>query len=244
MRTRRSDHPRRRVDRRGKVAISRVPLHEQVAEEIRAMIISGDLAPGEKIRVSELAEELDVSLTPMREALKVLDKENLVALKTNRGARVSDITVEGTRTVFEVVSRLEALAAELAATRITDDEMAALEDLHAEMAGRHEAGDLPAYFDLNRKIHDLVVDAAQNPDLKRVRTILSFHVERARFLSVATPEHRNKSMADHERMMEALRRRDARAAHDVWQAHLERAGNETCRLVALWKKGADATAAE
>ena len=244
MKTRRSDHPRRRVDRRGKVAISRVPLHEQVADEIRHMIVSGDLVPGEKIRVSELAEDLEVSLTPLREALKILDKDGLVELMTNRGARVSEISVEGTRTLFEVISRLEALAAELAASRITEQEMESLEDLHARMRDRHEAGDLPAYFDLNRQIHDLVVKAAKNPDLARVRTGLAFHVERARFLSVATEEHRERSMHDHDRMTAALRARDAAAAHDVWRAHLERAGNETCRLVGLWKKEAEKTAAE
>lgn len=244
MKTRSSDHPRRRVDRRGKVAISRVPLHEQVAGEIRHMIVTGELNPGEKIRVSELAEDLDVSLTPLREALKILNKEGLVELMTNRGARVSEISVEGTRSLFEVISRLEALAAELAANRITEQEMKSLEELHARMRDRHAAGDLPAYFDLNRKIHDLVVEAAKNPDLARVRTSLAFHVERARYLSVASEGHREKSMQDHDRLMAALRLRDAVVAHDAWCEHLERAGNETCRLVGLWKKGAETTAAE
>ncbi|MDK3074996.1 GntR family transcriptional regulator [Sedimentitalea sp. JM2-8] len=244
MKTRRTDHPRRRVDRRGKVAISRVPLHEQVADEIRHMIVSGELPPGEKIRVSELAEDLDVSLTPLREALKILDKDGLVELMTNRGARVSEISVEGTRSLFEVNSRIEALAAELAASRITEREMQTLEELHARMRDRHEAGDLPDYFDLNRQIHDLVVEAAKNPELARIRTGLAFHVERARFLSVASEGHRGKSMQDHERLMAALRLRDAAAAHDVWREHLERAGNETCRLVGLWKKEAETTAAE
>lgn len=243
MKTRRSDHPRRRVDQRGKLAISRVPLHEQVAAEIRNMIVSGKLLPGEKIRVSQLAEDLDVSLTPMREALKILDKDGLVELMTNRGARVSEISVEGTRSLFEVISRLEALAAELAASRITDEEMRTLQELHLRMGECHRTGDLPAYFNLNRQVHDLVVAAAKNPELTRVRTGLAFHVERARFLSVATDAHREKSMQDHERLMAALRQRDAGAAHEVWRAHLERAGNETCRLVGLWKEETEAAAA-
>lgn len=244
MKTRRSDHPRRRLARGGRVAISRVPLHEQVAAEIRRLIVSGALAPGEKVKVAELAEELDVSPTPLREALKVLDKENLVELTTNRGARVADITVEGTRSLFELIARLEALAAELAAQRITQDELAALESLHSSMVSKHLAGDLPAYFDFNRQIHDLVVQAAKNPDLTRVRTSLAFQVERARFLAVAGDEHRARSVEDHEKLMGALRRRDAESAQMVWRTHLERAGKETCRLVALWKEGGEATAAE
>lgn len=243
MKTRRSANPRQRVNSRGKVVISRQPLHERVADQIRGMIVSGDLAPGSKIRVGELAEEFDVSLTPLREALKVLANEDLVELTTNRGARVAEISVEGTRNLFELISRLEALAAELAARRISPDRMAKLEDLHAEMRGHHEAGHLAEYFDLNRQIHDLVVTAADNPNLERVRTSLSAHVERARFLSAATPGHRDRSMQDHEDLMTALRARHPKAAHRIWQSHLERAGQETCRLVAAWKEATD-TAAE
>lgn len=243
MKTRKTEHPRRRVTSRGKQVISRIPLHEQVAEEVRRMIITGTLAPGEKIRISELAEELDVSMTPMREALKILAKESLVELMANRGARVSEITVEGTRSQFEVISRLEALAAELAAERITEDELARLDGLHAQMVESHAASDLPGYFDCNLKIHNLVVEAAKNPDLTRVRTLLGFHVERARFLSVATQGHRAVSMEDHAKLMRALRARDPEAARDIWQAHLQRAGDEACRLVAQWQEELEASAA-
>lgn len=243
MNTKRPRNSRQRLDRRGKVAISRLPLHEQVADQIRRLIVSGELAPGSKIRASELAQDLDVSLTPMREALKILDKENLVELTTNRGARVSGITVEGIRSLFEVISRLEALGAELAARRITDEELVVLEGLHQRMRGHHERDELADYFDLNRQIHDLIVEAAKNPDLTRVRTGLAFHVERARYLSVATSGHRDRSMQEHEDLMAALRARNPEAARSIWQTHLEHAGEESCRLVAKWKEAAD-TAAE
>lgn len=236
MKTRRSNHPRQRVDGRGKVVISRLSLHEQVADELRQMIIFGELAPGEKIKVSALAAQLDVSLTPLREALKVLDKESLVELTANRGARVTEISVDSTRSLFEVVSSLEALAAKLAATRITEEELDVLDHLHARMKVCHEEGDMAAYFNLNREIHDLVVEAAKNTDLTRVRTSLSFQVDRARALSSITPEHRDLSIEDHEALMEALRQRDPVAAQTIWQLHLERAGNEFCRIVALWNE--------
>jgi len=243
MKTRRSNHPRQRIDDRGKVAISRLSLHEQVADELRQMIVVGELAPGEKIKVSELASDLDVSLTPLREALKVLGKEGLVELTANRGARVTGISVDSTRSLFEVVSSLEALAARLAAMRITDEELEVLEKLHSDLKCRHEEGDVAAYFDLNRQIHDLVVDAAKNENLTHVRTSLSFQVERARALSSITSEHRDLSIGDHEALMEALRRHDPSAAQETWQLHLERSGTEFCRLVALWKETADASIA-
>ena len=239
MKTWRDTSGRKRANRRGKQVISRLPLHEQVAEEIRDQIIAGDLQGGEKIRISELAGSLNVSMTPMREALKVLAKENLVELTANRGARVSEITVEGTRSVFEVMSRIEALAAELAAVRITDTELAQMEERHARMRAHHEAEELNDYFELNHEIHERVASAARNPDLLRLRTSLAFQVERARFLAVGALKHRGVSMEDHENLMRALRDRDARAAHDIWKLHLERAGQETCRLVAEWKAGVE-----
>lgn len=198
------------------------------------MIVFGVLAPGEKIKVSELAAELDVSMTPLREALKVLDKENLVELTANRGARVTEISVSSTRDLFEVVSNLEALAAKLAALRITKVELDALEALHVRMKVCHNEGNMAAYFDLNREVHDLVVDAAKNNDLATVRTRLSFQVDRARALSSITSEHRDRSIEDHEALLDALRKRDSEAAQNIWQVHLERAGNECCRIVALW----------
>lgn len=244
MRTKRATNPRQRVDGRGKLVISRQSLHEQVVDELRQMIVFGTLAPGEKIKVSELAAELDVSLTPLREALKVLDKEHLVELTANRGARVTEISASSTRDLFEVVSNLEALAAKLAAIRITKEELETLEELHVRMRACHSAGDMPAYFDLNRKIHDLVVDAAKNKELTGARTRLSFQVDRARALSSITPEHRDLSIDDHEALMEALRNRNPEAAQEVWQMHLERAGNECCRIVALWKEEEDFVGAQ
>ena len=234
--------PGRRYDRKGKLIITRMSLHEQVINQLRRMIVTGELPAGEKIRVNDLAEDLQVSLTPLREALKVLAGEQLVELMPNRGARVAPLVVEDVRQLFDVIAGIEALAAELTAQRITEDELAQIEELHARMRQHHEAGERTPYFELNRQIHNLVVQFSRNPILAQTRAQLALRAERARYIAARSDTHRIAAMQDHEDLMEALRARDAETAHRVWRRHLTHSGAETCRLLRKWEEEATAPA--
>ncbi len=225
--------PRRRFDARGKMLISRLSLHEQVVNLVRQMIVSGALEAGEKIRINELAQELDVSLTPLREALKVLAGEKLVVLMPNRGARVAPMTVEGIQELFEVIAGIESMAAELAACRISESDLAEIEEQHTKMALHHQRGETEKYFELNRKIHDLVVACSGNDTLIEIRSQLSNQAERARFMATASGLHRKVAMQDHEDLMDALRTRNASDAAIIWRRHLTSSGAETCRILEL-----------
>lgn len=222
---------RHKLSRRGKLIINRQPLHMQVADSIRAMIVAGRFAGGEKVPGNELADELGVSLTPLREALKVLAGEHLIELTPNRGARVTPVTIDETRHLFEVLAGLEALAAELAAARITPTQLRRISQTHEEMRRHFETGDRAKYFDANRRIHDLVVEYAENPILSQLRSQLSVRAERARFLSVAVGTGRGLAMSDHELLVEALSRGDGAEAHRVWRKHLLRSGEECCAVL-------------
>jgi DNA-binding GntR family transcriptional regulator len=216
---------------RGKLIINRNSLHEDVARHLREMIVSGELKPGAKIPVAELSERLDVSLTPLREAMKVLAEEQLIELTPNRGGRVVPVTVEGTRSLFEVMAGLEAMAAELAAERMTDDQLATLEVMHAEMRRCLEVDEKEGYFALNRKIHDAIVDCVANPILTNLRSKLAVRAEQIRYISVQGGARRRQALQDHEDLMEALRRRDASSAYSVWRRHLIGAGEEACEVL-------------
>ena len=90
--------------------LKRRPLHEELTESLRKLIVSGELQPGRKVPEKELCELYGVSRTPLREALKVLATDGLVNLEPNRGAWVSRITVEELDELFPVMGALEALA--------------------------------------------------------------------------------------------------------------------------------------
>ena len=96
------------------------PLAQQVAAQIRDMIIQDLLTPGEWIREQALADKLRVSRTPLREALKMLELEGLIRLLPNRGAVLMELTVEEVKEKLEVLAVLEALAGKLACEKATD----------------------------------------------------------------------------------------------------------------------------
>ena len=105
------------------IEISRLALHDQVSARLRTLLVEGRIAPGAKLNERELSEQLKVSRTPLREAIKLLAAEGLVDLLPNRGAIAVKLTEADVVNTFEVLGGLESLSGELAAQRITDAEL-------------------------------------------------------------------------------------------------------------------------
>ncbi|HSI55579.1 MAG TPA: GntR family transcriptional regulator, partial [Ramlibacter sp.] len=135
------------------IAIPRANLHEQVANRLRQMLVEGRIAPGAKLNERELSEVLQVSRTPLREAIKMLASEGLVELLPNRGAIAVELTEDDVRNTFEVMAGLEGQSGELAAERITDAELAEIRAMHFEMMAAFTRRDLSNYYRLNAMIH-------------------------------------------------------------------------------------------
>lgn len=214
-----------------KVKLSRKSLHERVADELRDQIISGALKPGEKLAVNELALGIGVSLTPLREAIKLLAAESLIEVMPNRGARVAPITVEQTRALFEVIAGMESLAAELATLRMSDVDRAHLADLHAQMRSHFNDPSPAAYFECNRQIHDKVVEYARNPILTEQRGKLAQQAARIRFFALKNVGRRSEAMQEHEELMQAFAAHDPDAARRIWRKHLIGSGAQTIQLL-------------
>src|SRR5437762_12222501 len=115
-------------------------LHEEVVGRVRAMLLDGEIPPGARIPERDLCEKLQVSRTPLREALKVLAAEGLVQLLPNRGSRAAKLTDKDLHDLFEVCQGLEALAGELACERITDAQIGEIAAAHAAMAQHYREG--------------------------------------------------------------------------------------------------------
>ena len=218
--------PRRALPKPGqrKQSISRQSLHMQVADRLREMVVHGELAPGEKVKVAELSETLGVSLTPLREALKVIAEEGLVELMPNRGARVLPFTIEEADDLFEVIAGLEGLAAELAASRMSERNLANLEEMHERMRGYYERSERDPYFDANSLIHKAIIDYSGNDILITTHEKLMFRAERGRYIAIIDPNRWNEAMVEHEAVMDAFRNRDADKAGRIWRTHLLNTG--------------------
>ncbi|MGE4242149.1 GntR family transcriptional regulator [Ramlibacter sp.] len=203
------------------ISIPRANLHEQVAQRLRQMLVEGRIAPGAKLNERELAEVLQVSRTPLREAIKMLAAEGLVELVPNRGAIAVALDEDAIRHTFELMGGLEGLSGELAAQRITDEELAEIRALHYEMMAAYTRRDLSAYYRLNAQIHRAINAAARNPVLAATYDRVNARLQALRFRSNQDGEKWKGAMQEHERMIEALSKRDAAAMREVLAAHLK-----------------------
>lgn len=201
--------------------IVRRTLHDELLDRLRQMIVDGDLLPGDKVPEKDLCERFGVSRTPLREALKVLASEGLVTLTPNRGAMISELTMDDLEEAFPVMGALEALSGELACANITDKELEEIRALHDRMVTHYEARELKPYFRLNRRIHELILAAARNETLSSLYRSLEGRVRQARYLANITDDRWPVAVEEHEQMIEALQRRDGPRLAAILKGHLQ-----------------------
>lgn len=202
-------------------ALDRRMLHEAVAERLRERIIDGTLEPGAHLNERVLCEQLQVSRTPLREALRTLAGEGVIELLPNRGAVVAAMSRASIEHAFELIRVLEATAGEFAARRATEADVAAIARLHAEMARAHARRNLPVYYRLNREIHEAIVRCAGNPELEAVYLRMNARLQALRFRSNLNRDKWDAALREHHDMIDALTRRDARKLGALLRAHLD-----------------------
>jgi len=196
-------------------------LHEHAAARLRQMIVEGRIAPGAKLNERELAAALEVSRTPLREAIRHLAAEGLVELQPHRGAVAVQLAPQDVADTFEVIAGLEGQSGELAAARITAAELAEIRALHRAMAGAHARRDLPGYYRRNAEIHDRINLAARNPVLTRTYRTVNARLQALRFRSNFDEGKWARAMDEHERMVELLAARDGARLRKLLIAHVE-----------------------
>ncbi|MFP4463545.1 MAG: GntR family transcriptional regulator [Guyparkeria sp.] len=197
-------------------------------ERLREMIIDGELPPGSRITERAIGEQLGLSRTPLREALKILASEGLVVLEPNRGALVPWLDAEDVDEVMGVLMMLEGMAAPLVCARLSPTGLERIERLHEEMVARAEVGDLMGYFRVNQAIHRAIVEASGNRTVARIHARESGRVQRYRFAGNRDATRWRRAVHEHEVIMDALRARDGELLAALLQAHL-RAGWRVAR---------------
>lgn len=195
-------------------------LHEQATQRLRQMLVEGQIAPGAKLNERELCEQLKLSRTPLREAIKTLAAEGLVELVPNRGAVAVQLSEADVHNTFEVMAVLEAASGQLAAQRVTDAELTEIKALHYEMLAAYTRGDLSAYYPLNAAIHRAINAAARNPVLTSTYNQVNARLQALRFRSNQDGEKWRRAVLEHEAMIRALEDRDPAALAQVLTQHL------------------------
>ncbi len=197
-------------------------LSEMTADKIRDLIHKNALEAGAKLNEIQLCEQLGVSRTPLREALRALSAEGLVDIHPNRGAFVSEISMEELQHSFEVMSILEGSCARLAAERLTNADLAELEKLHEKLEDHYRDNDPHAYVQHNKDYHEFIQEKTGNPVLSRIVSDLRGRIQLHRFRQIYRPGRLDRSIDEHRGLMEAFRAREGERAEKLMQLHLKK----------------------
>ena len=197
------------------------PLREVVAETLREAIVNGILKPGERLMEIQLAEELGVSRTPVREAIRKLELEGFVVMIPRRGTYVADLSIKDINEVFEIRTALDVLAAGLAVERITEDELEQLERLLVEIGELIDEGDIDKIVECDSQFHDVLYRASRNDRLVGIINNLREQFTRFRSITISYPGRIQKSVEEHCRLVEAIAGRDTELAQQIAREHME-----------------------
>lgn len=201
--------------------IVRAPLHVQVAERLRVLIDSGELAPGTRLNEIELCNTMGVSRTPLREAIRSLATEGLIELQPNRGAIVSIVSQEDVTEILPIMASLEGLGGRLAAIHMDQSKIAQVRKIHDQMISHYKNNEVAEYFETNRLIHELITEGSGNQTLVDTINSLSAKVRRARFTAQMTKESWAKAVSEHEEMIAALEAQDPDRLEAILVQHVE-----------------------
>ena len=189
------------------------PLRELVCENIRQAIIDGTFSPGERLMEIQLADEMGVSRTPVREAIRKLE----------RGTYVADISIKDINEVYEIRTSLDVLAAGLAAERINDDELETLQRLLVEIGQHIEENNMDKIVEVDIAFHDVLYQASRNERLRNIINNLREQITVIRGRSMMYPGRLADTMEEHRALVDSIAARDVERAQNAARIHLENA---------------------
>ena len=198
--------------------LSSEPLSNTIKTLLLERIVSGEYGPGERIVESRLARELEISQSPVREALRDLAAIGLIDIESRRGARVRQPTAKELRDVSEVRAELDALAARLASQRLTQDQIDELVETHERMSKALKSGDYVGMSQADAQFHRLIVGACGNEAVERVFAQLDPFART--FITLTSPNVTlDGILQQHEGILQALVAGDGDLAAERAHAH-------------------------
>ena len=198
-----------------------LPLRDVVFNTLRQAILTGELKPGERLMEIHLANKLGVSRTPIREAIRKLELEGLVKMIPRRGAEVAQITEKSLQDVLEVRRNLDALCAELACERISNEEIAALEAACKEFEEATQTKDARIIAAADVALHDIIIKATNNNRLVQLVNNLAEQMYRYRFEYIKDYSMHGRLVEEHRIIFEAIQKKDKVTAAAAAVTHID-----------------------
>ena len=206
--------------------IKRTFVRDNTYEFLCDWIVTGQLGPGEKLRDKELAAHLGVSRTPVREALRRLEDEGLVESAANRWTRVSPLELEEAGRIYPIIRSLELLALDLAFPHLSEQHLLKMQGANDDLRAASGDGDPRAALAADAALHQVLVGASANPELKRLLKQLKTKYRRLELAYFSDAGLLAASYEEHRALIAALKDKDLDAARgslaDNWRASVQR----------------------
>jgi len=210
-------------------------LHQEAAKTLREQIFAGQLPPGSFLDEVALCERLEISRTPLREALKVLTAEGLLRHEPRRGCFVNEVSEQDLDEIFPVIALLEGRCAFEAARKASDADLAALDSLHERLREHAQAARINDYYATNFTIHEAIITLASNRWLAQAIADLRKILKLARLQQLHAPGRLAQSLSEHLAIYAALRARDSAGAEEAMRSHLMHQREALCELTRTQK---------
>lgn len=198
-----------------------LPLRDVVFNTLRQAILTGELKPGERLMEIHLADKLGVSRTPIREAIRKLELEGLVTMIPRKGAEVAQITEKSMNDVLEVRRAMDALCAELACERITDEETEQLRQACVAFETAVKTRDVKKIAQADVELHDIIVKATGNQRLVQLINNLSEQMYRYRFEYIKDTSQHQRLIEEHRVIYESILKKDRETASQAARVHID-----------------------
>jgi DNA-binding GntR family transcriptional regulator len=206
-------------------------LQGKVYEHLKRAILSAEIKPGERLLEAQLAQSLGVSRIPLREAIRKLERDGLVVAVPRRGVYASSLSPRDIDDVYAVRAVLEGLAARLAAEHRTEEQLARLDAVVAEMKAQAKRGDSNGLFATGRSFHELVLEASGNAKLVPLMELMRSQIERIRQLRMQVSSRTHDVYREYAAIRDAIRRGDGATAEAEMRAHVERPRVDLLRMM-------------
>lgn len=199
------------------------PLREVVFETLREAILNGTLKPGQRLMETQLAAEMGVSRTPIREAIRKLELEGLVVMIPRRGTYVASMSRKDIVETFEIRTALEALAVKLAVQRITSEELAEMRRICTVMEQAIAEKNLNRVVELDEAFHDIIFSASRNDRLAQIISLMREQIKRFRRATLSQENRQRLILGEHIEIMQAISDGNSSLAHELVVEHITKA---------------------
>lgn len=217
-------------------SLQRISVKDFAYYQIKQRIIEGKLQPNQSLIEEELSSKLEISRTPLREALQRLEFENMVVRQSNGRLKVAPISVQEVKEIFNVRSKLEGIAVVEATEKATEDDIRSLSNIVHMIKKTYSDGNIDDILYYGAKFHSYIYDLSANKTVNNILSQLNDHIHRYRRLVPHQRIDQVEVKEEHQIILEYIANKDAKGANEAMQKHIEKSLSSSIAAIRTYEK--------